>query len=298
MELVPLDTIQSGVSDPPQRPLINNNGLSESPAKTPIKPSTNNGKYFRITLILTGTLGLGFLLSSSPKIASQFFPTGKPLGETETTEQAEMPQAAPQNTPLPDPLSQESEIGSLELMREAFSDNLDASIGTQRERVDNAMADLFITQAKSENRTKGTPYEIFLFRKINSKNAEVTRLVAKGVDVTSYNALKNFAIKTAEFRGLLIAYRRAKTENELLLQNGKVTPQQASATPNYAPIIEQANSFAETGMLVRELGFEQAIRNEQQRKEQQAKIEALLIQQRKLEQPKMEAQNATTKTQK
>jgi len=298
MDFIALDTIQSGVSDPPQAPIIDDKDWTELPAKTPTKPKTNNTKYVRITLILAAVFGGGVLASSSPKIASQFFPTGKPLGETEATEQAQIPEPAPQIDPLIDPLTQESEIGNLETLRESFADNLDSSIAEQRERIDNAMADILINQAKQQNKKDGTPYEVFLFRKINRKNAEITQFVAKGADVTSYKGLTEFMAKSSEFRGLLLAYRRAKTENELLLQNGKVTPQQASATPNYAPILEQSNGFTQAGMLARELGFEQAIRNDYQRKEQQAKIEALMKEQHKLEQQKVEGQNAVTQNKK
>ncbi|MGE5659725.1 MAG: hypothetical protein ACM37W_24290 [Actinomycetota bacterium] len=276
------DTLYSA-SDPPSRngkhPAIQQELGEEIAPKMQGNPKVEvNRNRLKTGLLLLGALMAGIAISNGQQIKEHFI---KPLPQPET-------EAAPTSEATPSPEVTPifaDDFNSDKQIRDAYIDKSFEAIDTQRGRIDETAADGVLNDARAENKSKGTPYEVYLMRRINRAIAEGRLLVGQGVDLTSPEGIRKGWIWLGEAKGLLIAWRRIIDLNSQLLSEGKITPKY-TATANLAAVLSEMVVAVERGALVRSGEFEQVLRNQFQAEQERKKQEELLKLQQQAEEAK------------
>ncbi|MGE5659062.1 MAG: hypothetical protein ACM37W_20905 [Actinomycetota bacterium] len=276
------DTLYSA-NDPPSRngkhPAIQQELEGEIAHKMQGNPKVEVSKNrLKTGLLLLGALMAGIAISNGQQIKEHFI---KPIPQPEA-ESSPTPEASP--SPKSSPIFAD-EFNSDKQIRDAYIDKSFEAIDTQRGRIDETAADGVLNDARAENKSKGTPYEVYLMRRINRAIAEGRLLVGQGVDLTSPEGIRKGWIWLGEAKGLLIAWKRIIDLNSELLTEGKITPQ-VTGTANLAAVLAQMVVAVERGAIVRSGEFEQVLRNQFQAEQERKKQEELLRLQKQAEEAK------------
>lgn len=253
---------------------------------TPSAYNQVNRNRLKIALLIVGGMVVGIGISNGEKIKDYFIrPATDTMKTDANTDTATTP--APTQSPIfNDDFTADKQI------RDAYLDKSFEAIDTQRGRLDETAADGVLNDAKAENKSKGTPYEVYLMRRINRVIAEGRMLVGQGVDLSSSEGIRKGWIWLGQSKALLIAWKRVINLNAQLLADGKITPQY-TATGNLAAVLENIVVAVERGAVVRGSEYEQLLRNQYQAEQEMKKQAELLKLQRQTEKAQAKSEGKT-----